>query len=376
MNIIAVATSDYIGLVLLIALLFISRIRRSANNDQIEFQIFTLIAVLTIVACFVDFFSFFSDGRPGPVWRVINLLSNTYCFVANPLFISCWCLFEDVKLYHSRARIKKIYTYAFIPAILLAVIALLNMFVPIIFAIDENNQYYRLPFSYAYYFVDACYIVFGIYILKKYEQKYGKVRFFPIFLMIGPIVMGCALQVIFYGISMIWVSMAVGMTAIYMSLQNEFSYLDKLTGLYNRAYLDYLIEGVVRENATRFGGIMIDVDYFKEINDTMGHSIGDEALIDVARVITFSKPDKAIAIRFAGDEFMVMFKATTEKELQSTIKAIREELQLFNETEQRQYQLSLSLGYSMYDPSTQTIDQFLKNMDDNMYEEKKLKHSR
>jgi diguanylate cyclase (GGDEF)-like protein len=241
---------------------------------------------------------------------------------------------------------------------------------------DEQNRYVRLPFSYAYYVVDLFYLLFGIYILEKYQEKYGKVRFFPIFLMMGPVVMGCILQVFFYGISLIWVSLAVGMTSIYMSLQNEFSYQDKLTGLYNRAYLDYCLESALKGKGKGLGGIMIDVDYFKKINDTYGHSAGDEALVDVTRIINFSKPDKAIATRFAGDEFILLVKDTSDDEMKRIIKNIHDEVDLFNETEGREYKLSLSTGYAIYDPKSESLDDFLKHMDDNMYEEKNLKHGK
>ncbi|MBQ7424788.1 MAG: GGDEF domain-containing protein, partial [Lachnospiraceae bacterium] len=130
-----------------------------------------------------------------------------------------------------------------------------------------------------------------------------------------------------------------------MSLQNEFSYIDKLTGLYNRAYLDYQLDSSLKDKGSMIGGIMIDVDYFKKINDTYGHSVGDEALIDVARVITFGKPDKAIATRFAGDEFIILIKDTREKEVQHVLKNLHDEVDLFNRTENRQYKLSLSMGY-------------------------------
>ena len=194
------------------------------------------------------------------------------------------------------------------------------------------------------------------------------------FLMVGPIFLGCFLQVIFYGISLIWVSMAVGLTSIYMSLQNEFSYLDKLTGLYNRAYLDYYLDMASKDTSKRLGGIMIDVDYFKKINDTYGHSAGDEALVDVARIINFAKADKAIATRFAGDEFILLLRDTNDKAMQRIIDNIREEVKLFNETEGREYKLSLSLGYAIYNPEKESLDDFLKQMDDNMYEEKETKH--
>ncbi|MBQ7658237.1 MAG: GGDEF domain-containing protein [Butyrivibrio sp.] len=374
MNILAVATSDYIGFMLLVAMLFSSRIRRTDEKHP-EFKIFTTISILTMVACVIDFVSFYVDGNTMPGMKLVNILTNTYCFMANPLFVASWCLYEDLKLYHSMSRVKRIYTYAFIPAVLMAVIALINMFYPIIFTVDSQNVYHRLPFSYTYYIVDIGYVFFSIWIYRSYENRYGKIRFFPLFLMLGPIILGCAIQVIFYGVSLMWVSTAVGLTAIYMSVQNEFSYLDKLTGLYNRAYLDYMLENSTRER-NNLGGIMIDVDYFKDINDTYGHSYGDEALIDVARVLTFAKPDKAVATRFAGDEFIILVKSTKEKELQNIITSIRDELKMFNETEERRYKLSLSLGYSIYEPAHDSIDNFLKRMDDNMYVEKKEKHIR
>ncbi len=372
MNLVPIATSDYVGMVLLVALLFSSHIRR-ANNNRLEFKLFTAISILTMIGCAVDFLVWYADGRDGILMKVIQYVGNTYCFGVNPIFISSWCLYEDIKLYHSQKRVKRIYTYAFIPAIILVVIALVNNFVPIIYYFDETNTYHRLPLSYMYYAVDFGYVIFSVIILKLYEKKFGKVRFFPLYLMVGPILLGCILQALFYGVSLIWVSMAVGLTAIYMSLQNEFSYLDTLTSLYNRAYMDYQLESLPR--GANLGGIMIDVDHFKSINDTFGHSAGDEALIDVARVITFAKPDKAIAIRFAGDEFILLIKGTTEKELQRIVQSVRDEVDMFNETEHRQYKLSFSIGYSIYNRDKDSIDEFLRHMDDNMYEEKERRHS-
>ena len=200
-------------------------------------------------------------------------------------------------------------------------------------------------------------------------------KFFPLYLMVTPVVLGCALQMVFYGVSLIWVSLAVGLTSIYMSLQNEFSYIDILTNLYNRAYLDYKMEAMLKEKNPKVGAIMIDVDYFKSINDTYGHSTGDEALIDVARVIIFSKPDKAIATRFAGDEFILLVNNTSDDEMKKIVDNIRDELKMFNETENRPYKLSLSLGYTLFNLDKDTTDTFLKRMDDNMYVEKAQKHS-
>ena len=373
MNVIAVMTSDYIGFILILAMLSSSRIRRKGGGA--EFRIMSFNGMLIAVACIIDFFAFFFDGKPGEISKVINLLANTFCFVANPLFVFSWCLYVDLKLYQSHARLKRIYRRACIPAIILACMALINMFVPIIFYIDEVNTYHRLPLSYLFYAVDIGYLTFSYLTVRNFEKKYGKVRFFPLYLMLGPIVFGCAIQALFYGISLIWVSLAVGITAIYMATQNEFSYVDTLTGLYNRAYLDYQMEIMSKSSSGNLGGIMIDIDYFKQINDTYGHSTGDEALIDVARILLFSKPDTGIAIRFAGDEFIVLMKNTNETQMKKIIEDIKAELDIFNETEGRQYKLSLSMGYSIYDRENDTMDSFFKHMDDNMYIEKSTHHS-
>ncbi len=374
MNLMAVAVADYIGFILLVAMLVSSKIRRSAPRD--EFKLFTIIALLSAAACIIDFFLFYCDGKPGIVARIINHIGNTYSFMMNPIFAVAWCVYTDIKLYHSRARIKRIYRFGAIPGAFLFLLAFINIFVPIVYRIDENNVYHRLPLSYLYFLIEFCYLVASYVTLKRYEARYGKVNFFPMWLMIGPIFLGSALQVIFYGVSLIFVSMAVGLTSIYMALQNEFSYQDTLTGLFNRAYLDYLLDKLSKDPDSKLGGIMIDVDYFKEINDTYGHHVGDEALIDVARVILFGKPDKGIAIRFAGDEFIILLKdCSSEEVLKRTVNNIRDEVVTFNENENRQYKLSLSMGYTLYEFDKDDSDSFFKKMDDNMYEEKKQKHA-
>ena len=91
-------------------------------------------------------------------------------------------------------------------------------------------------------------------------------------------------------------------------------------------------------------------------------------------MIIFSKPDKAIATRFAGDEFILLVNNTNDDEMRKIIESIRGELKYFNETENRPYKLSLSLGYTLFDPEKDTTDTFFKRMDDNMYVEKAQKH--
>ena len=88
MNLVAVAVADYIGVVILIAMLYSSHIRRS--EGRFEYKIFSLIAGLSAFACAIDFLTFYVDGKPGQLSRIIGYAGNTYCFMTNPLFSIGW----------------------------------------------------------------------------------------------------------------------------------------------------------------------------------------------------------------------------------------------------------------------------------------------
>lgn len=84
------------------------------------------------------------------------------------------------------------------------------------------------------------------------------------------------------------------------------SITDNLTGLYNRRYLDEIVQ---RRQQKDSGGslVLIDVDHFKEINDTFGHQAGDAVLVQVSRIIAGSIRESDIAARWGGEELAIYF---------------------------------------------------------------------
>ncbi|NOZ21320.1 MAG: diguanylate cyclase [Planctomycetes bacterium] len=90
-------------------------------------------------------------------------------------------------------------------------------------------------------------------------------------------------------------------------------YRDDLTGLFNRRHLREVLTTEVdwgSTNPTPFSILMIDVDYFKQINDTYGHLCGDHVLVHVSQLLRASFRRTDIIIRYAGDEFIVVLPAT------------------------------------------------------------------
>jgi len=95
----------------------------------------------------------------------------------------------------------------------------------------------------------------------------------------------------------------------YMDLLKEQSIIDPLTGLYNRRFLEDTINTItaqIKRRGTTLGILAIDVDYFKHVNDTYGHDAGDMVLMEVAKTIKSSIRESDIAIRFGGEEFLIL----------------------------------------------------------------------
>ena len=113
---------------------------------------------------------------------------------------------------------------------------------------------------------------------------------------------------------------------------NQFEQLatiDGLTGLYNRRHFDILAEAEwqrFQRYLRPLSLILIDIDHFKEINDRLGHEVGDEALKTVASVCIESKRTTDIIARLGGDEFVILLPETTLKQGRVAAERIQAEL--------------------------------------------------
>jgi len=92
---------------------------------------------------------------------------------------------------------------------------------------------------------------------------------------------------------------------------------DALTGLYNRRYLEEILPKILasaKRKKTKIGFLMIDIDYFKKVNDTYGHDAGDSVLKGVSNIVLNTIRESDIAVRFGGEEFLVILTDLQNKE--------------------------------------------------------------
>jgi diguanylate cyclase (GGDEF)-like protein len=146
---------------------------------------------------------------------------------------------------------------------------------------------------------------------------------------------------------------------------------DSLTGLFNRRYYNNMIEydsGSSHGNVTT---IMIDMDNFKQINDTYGHFKGDEVLKYFSDLLRsrFRKSDTII--RFAGDEFLLVLDNCDEKDAVRILADIQKELR---SNPYEGINIEFSYGTSIYGEGSK-IEELVKTADSNMYMQKAAKKS-
>lgn len=121
----------------------------------------------------------------------------------------------------------------------------------------------------------------------------------------------------------------------------------------------------------------LDLDKFKQINDTLGHREGDRALMDFADAMKVTFRHSDLFARLGGDEFVVLFNGLQPDEAQRQLQAFREYLQQQIRHLERHYPLDFSSGIVVFDPHHPCpLEQLLASSDATMYESKKAKKAR
>jgi diguanylate cyclase (GGDEF)-like protein/PAS domain S-box-containing protein len=106
--------------------------------------------------------------------------------------------------------------------------------------------------------------------------------------------------------------------------------MDQLTGIYNRYYFDSIIKGEIYRSDyydQPLSMALIDMDHFKKVNDTWGHPVGDEVLIQTARTMEKSVRDSDILVRFGGEEFLLLMPNTPLEGAAFVSEKLREAIQ-------------------------------------------------
>ncbi len=153
-------------------------------------------------------------------------------------------------------------------------------------------------------------------------------------------------------------------------------YTDDLTGLYNRRFFRHCVEEQKVQSETTgapFALLILDIDHFKQINDTHGHAIGDAALIRVAKLLKESFRDRGWVFRYAGDEFLAILRDCGENQAAAICADVLKQVSNCLSEEKEGFPLkniSLSIGFSIFPDDNTVISEVFHLSDRALYASK------
>ena len=175
-------------------------------------------------------------------------------------------------------------------------------------------------------------------------------------------------------------SLAIVIIHYFVNQLSEQSVRDTLTKLYTKRFLEEVIPGML-ENEKRHNravaAIFLDIDHFKTINDTYGHSSGDKVLQQVAKVIMQYTRTGDYCIRYGGEEFVIIGPCDSDKTVIVVAERIRQKVSdLVFAHDDKEFTVTLSAGIALHHPSESSFDETLINADMKLYQAKESGRNR
>jgi diguanylate cyclase (GGDEF)-like protein len=357
----------------LVSILIIADYAQKYNTDIFQRKAFLRVLLSAMAAMLADFiFYALSDYSSGTIYYLLHidlLIYYTFQIVSFCYFF----IFIDYLSFKDLGRIKIITKIAWAVFIIHGIILLLNLPLGFYFYITPDNIFVRggkyfIRLALGYF--PILMVIFDLLFFNKYLKK---TQVYLCFFFILFTVLGATVDIIFGTMGLVWSCYISGLLYAYFFIVRTDSKIDSLTGIGNRYSFNEFIDQVSRQNAKQsYSVVMIDMDHFKEINDTLGHLEGDNALRDMAAIIKGCIRYSDFAARYGGDEFVLATKA--ESDIVRIMERIQQAIDNQNEKNVRPYRIQISYGYDVFTPNNdQSIKTFLSHIDSLMYKQKAAK---
>jgi diguanylate cyclase (GGDEF)-like protein len=358
-----------LGSCLIIILIFIDYIRKF-NTDNFQRKLLLALLSFAFVSVVADFISRYCAGSPGKGITAVMYTVVSIFLVAQNCTYYLGAVFIDYFAYKNPVRSKKIIVILCVFLALNLASVLLNLRFGYYFYISSGNYYtpgklymLRLLLSYS-----AMVLIVVDVALSPKSFRHSQAYLIILFILITGI--GAALDIVLKQGSLTWPCFAAAILYLYFFIIQSDSKIDSLTGIGNRYSFNEFIDKLSHQNTkTDYSIVMIDMDRFKEINDTLGHLEGDNALRDMAAIIKGCIRHSDFAARYGGDEFVLATQAGND--IQRLMDRIQQAINVQNDKRVRPYQIYMSYGYDVYTTNSgQSIQEFLTVIDAKMYKQK------
>lgn len=295
--------------------------------------------------------------------------------------VYAWCGYADTeargKLFHR----KNTRLLTLVPLLAMVGMVVANLSTKKLFAIDEELRYVRGgQFQLEMGLLVLITALFSIRLLIQTWNETDPIRKSHQLLVASfPLGMLLAWAMTRFGeaVPVICVAITIELLCLFMGTSTQQISMDKLTQVNNRQNLLSFMDYKLVNHDEKLFLLMMDLDYFKTINDTYGHLEGDDALVRAANALknacgSFKR--RPYIARYGGDEFIVVVECS-KPEAEELITLIREALEKTNQTDNKPYTLHFSIGVGEYHPGMDA-NALIESADNALYEIKRARPPR
>lgn len=273
---------------------------------------FGRLLIYSTLICVSDIVSWLLNGKVFLGARLLMQLTNTVYFMAITLSAYAWLDYVQLRVYGLEYNYKRFRLIALSPAVVMMALLIVNIFTGFIFSFDEANEYHRGNGVVIHWIVSWGYLIYATALvfvkMKRSVTRIERRQFLTMVLFIIPPVIVAVLQMFFYGLTGTQYGMTISILIIAVKFLMEEVSKDSLTGLNNRRALENYLSDKIQRGPVTMTVFMCDVDNFKSINDTCGHTRGDivlKRIADTLKSVLAEAGQSLLLCRYGGDEFLI-----------------------------------------------------------------------
>ena len=330
--------------------------QRSSNSTSERWLHFALVGFLI---SFIANFLFTLVNRVFPpvfLTRHASWFLKTVYHIMLCCGVFAWCGYADTECRGNLFTTRKKVMISAIPLALMVILVISNLWTHALFTIDENGYVRGKLFQLEMGLLVAITTVFSFRLLNHARSETDPIKrshmhlvsSFPLCLLIAWLLTRAG-----EGFPIISVAITIELLCLYMGTSTQQISMDKLTQVNNRQNLLSFLEYKCANHSEKLFLLMMDLDYFKTINDSYGHLEGDDALIRASKALKLACGDnfrrRPYIARYGGDEFIVVIESS-KQEADHLLENIHTNLKALNDESHKPYTLAFSIGVGEYHP--------------------------
>ena len=307
-----------------------------------------------------------------------RMILRTVYYFATVLMCYYWFMYFEYMSESIFVKTKFLSKFSAVFVWALSVLLIINLFTGMLFYVDGSGDYHRgsyyiLTYALSYVYVVLAFVHALFRLIRTNDVNEKKTLEVILLFPIAPGGAGL-LQFIYPRLPIACGVLAITTALLYLNWIDQLISLDPLTGLNNRKQMKHFYQSWTKSHSdgSLLYLLMIDANKFKTINDTYGHVEGDRALKNIAEALRLGCRDltkRATISRYGGDEFSVMFEASSRDECEKLKAGIKEKLAMINKETEVPFNLTVSIGIASTSGNL-TLKQLIGDADEDMYEEK------